>query len=217
MLDFCGWRNVWLSNKNKQILWTRNSGVTESDNSGPLEDHTTKTDEGWYVYVPEDAQSDGVAVLQSEPLGPYTGQICFSFYYHIKSENQLTSPKLTVTYTSPQLIREKFNISSHVYDSWNSFNVTLGPNVPRGSFRLTTIVGQRSRADVAVDDISIKAGPCGQSTSVGPPTMPTPEPVSAKQWDCNFENPSCKWSNNGTGWKKTTWANSKLNLVASKM
>ena len=208
--DFCGWSNAPPAKNTKQVLWTRNTGETESENSGPERDHTTETEDGWYIYVPEDAQSDGVAVLQSELLGPYTGQVCFSFYYNIQSETRAVSPKLTVLYVSPEFSQTLLNksISSHTNSVWNIYNVSL-INLPQGRFQLKTILGQVSKADVAIDDISIKPGLCGQSVSTPTPIVSTPEPVSATQWDCNFETTSCKWKVNGTGWVKASWNNSK--------
>ena len=170
-------------------MWLRNSGETESDGSGPERDHTTDSENGWYLYVPEDAQSNGVAVLQSELLGPYSSQMCFSFYYHIMSETYRTAPKLTVQYVSPQItggVKFLGNVSSKYLNRWLNFNVTL-PNLPLGRFQLKTIKGQLSEADVAIDDITIKYGSCAQPVTTAPPTQTTMEPVSAMQWDCNFE------------------------------
>ena len=59
----------------------------------------------------------------------------------------------------------------------------------------------------AVDDISLKAGPYGQSVLTHSPSTTT-EPVLTMQWDCNCETSSCKWSDNGTGWTKTSWQDS---------
>ena len=194
------------------MLWTRNSGQTDSDDSGPERDHTTETEDGWYVYVPLDAQSDGVAILQSEPLGPYPTEYCFGFYYHIYDDWN-TAPKLTVQFNSPSLTSgSKFlgNISSSDLDDWKQFNVTV-KGLPQGRFVLETYEGHTSKADVAVDDIYIKPGACGHTTQTTTTASPTtPEPAAYKIYDCDFDHGNCKWHIGTKGWTITSWATSKL-------
>ena len=211
MLDFCGWSNAPPLTNRKQVLWTRNSGETLSDNSGPEKDHTTDSEEGWYVYVPLDAQPDGVAILQSELLGPIQPQYCFGFFYHIFTAEWEVAPKLTVLYQSVQLGSPILlgNISSSFRDRWQQFNVTV-TGLPMGRFQLKTFEGQSSEADVAIDDITLKPGACGttQPTVVVPTLPTTPEPFYESEWDCNFEWP-CKWHLDENGWTITNWNQSE--------
>ena len=149
------------------MLWTRNSGQTLSDDSGPIRDHTTGREDGWYVFVPLDAQSDGVAILQSELLGPFTTPHCFGFYYHIYDEDNDEDdiiPKLSVQYVETSKhgkpVTIMSNISSSDLDKWQQFSITVN-NFAQGLFQLVTVEGRTSEADVAIDDISIKQGACG--------------------------------------------------------
>lgn len=205
--DFCGWSNVPPITNKKQVLWTRNSGETDSDDSGPERDHTTNSDQGWYVYVPLDAQSDGVAVLRSEPLGPLT-TACFGFYYHIYDDWDV-APKLSVLYQPNTGAQATVlgTLHSSDLDQWRLFNVTVN-NLPAGRFQLQTFLGQSSAADVAVDDISIRPGACSNLRPTTTTPLPvTAEPQSAKQWDCTWESP-CNWMV-GNGWSKSSWTMSK--------
>ena len=71
-------------------------------------------------------------------------------------------------------------------------------NFPRQNrFQLRTLLGQTSKADVAIDDITIKPGACGQTVSTVQPST-TPEPASEKQWDCDFEK-TCNGQSMGQG------------------
>ena len=143
-------------------------------------------------------------------LGPFY-DICFSFYYHILSETFSMTTKLLVQYvtlyTNPITIA---NLSSSHLDKWILFNKTL-TDLPRGRFQFKTFQGQSSRADVALDDISVRVGPCGQSiTTTQNPLSTTPEPKNQMQWDCNFETTTCKWKvTSGTGLTVSSWALSK--------
>jgi hypothetical protein len=207
ILDFCGWTNVPPKTNRNGVLWTRNSGKTESDNSGLLSDHTTGTADGWYVYVPLDSQSNGVAILQSELLS-YGPTVCLRFFYHMLVENNIFAPKLKVMYSAPGVPTPVVVtiIVDHRFNRWSNFNKTL-TNMPQNfRFMLQTFEGNISRADVAVDDIQVKAGTCDQAfvTTSSPVITTQVVPVGERQWDCNFEGPNCNW-NIDINWNKTWW------------
>ena len=115
------------------------------------------------------------------------------------------SPKLNVTYWSPQSQLPLGTVSNMLGSTWSHFYIDLN-NLRQGRFQLKTILGQTSRADVAIDDITIRPGACDQTVTTVSTTVTTPEPAVEKQWDCDFEK-ACKWVN-GTGWGKAGWANS---------
>lgn len=211
----CGWFNAQPPTNQTQVLWLRNSGMSTSGYSSPKVDHTTGTTDGWYVFVPIDAQSDGVAVLQSELLGPSDTTVCFGFWYHILDDYRQTlnkALKLRVVYlnAADNTVTELKNISTTTQEEWQPFNVSL-PKLPTGRFQLRTFEGQVSRADVAIDDIFLKSGSCDAvtSTTQSPPTTTTPEPKSEKEWDCDFEANPSQWEASG-GWRKTYWIFSKF-------
>jgi len=213
MSDFCGWTNVPPSTNRKSVLWTRNSGKTESENSGPLADHTTGTAEGWYVYVPLDSQSNGVGLLQSEILN-YGPTVCLKFFYHMLAENNVYTPNLMVLYTLPGQTSLKWvaNLTTTKYDQWNSFDVTLNGMPTNFRFVLRTVEGNISRADVAVDDIQVKAGQCDVAFATTPATsaVTTLKPVTERQWDCDFET-NCNWDKD-ISWNRTWWWPSMYSL-----
>ena len=214
----CGWSNAPPTPNKTQVLWLRNSGVTTSIYSSPQVDHTTGTADGWYAFVPIDVQSDGVALLQSEVLGPFIAPVCFGFWYHILDDYRESLNKaleLRVVYSdilSNNTLIELMNITTTTQTEWQPFNMTLN-KLPRGRFQLMTFEGQAARADVAIDDIFVRNGRCDgmTSTTQTKPMTSTPEPESEKQWDCDFES-SCLWSATGP-WRKTYWIFSKFALI----
>jgi hypothetical protein len=196
----------------KRVLWTRNSGRTESIYSGPKYDHTTCTDEGWYVYVPIDSQSDGVAILQSEIIR-YGSTVCLKFFYNILDEYSINfTPKLTVGYLAPDNLTPiwKFNISDNRHDIWNNFSATFTGMPENYKFLLKTIEGNISRADVAVDDIQVMSGSCEPAFTTTPNSIKTTtlEPISEKLYDCDFES-KCNWIID-SNWNTSRWEPSKF-------
>ena len=217
-LDFCGRTNAPPPLNGKQVLWLRNSGQSDPGMSGPVRDHTSDSPNGWYIYVPIDAQDEGTALLQSETLRPYNTPMCLGFYYHIHTQSQSIGSdlKLLVAYSSPFASRILYlaNLTSSSLNKWEQFALTIS-NLPAGRFMLITPMGSIAKAVVAVDDITLKPGPCGQTlttVSMTPKTPTTPEPQSESQWDCNFETERCNWvlDGNPPGWDKSSWLMSKL-------
>ncbi|CAF1671893.1 unnamed protein product, partial [Didymodactylos carnosus] len=61
------------------LNWTRNKGSTLSEETGPMFDVTTGTDQGWYIYLETSspAMVNDSARLQSTAIGG--GTKCFEF------------------------------------------------------------------------------------------------------------------------------------------
>ncbi|XP_060606260.1 MAM and LDL-receptor class A domain-containing protein 1-like [Ruditapes philippinarum] len=76
----CGYTNSQANDFN----WTRNSGPTKSDGTGPPADHTYGTESGHYFYI-ETSQPRTLgekAQLLSRAVS-LTSAVCVSFYYHM--------------------------------------------------------------------------------------------------------------------------------------
>jgi hypothetical protein len=123
-------------------------------------------------------------------------------------ENNIFSPKLNVMYLAPGVATPVIvaSIIGHRFNRWNNFNKTLTNMPPNFRIMLQTLEGNISRADVAVDDIQVKAGTCDQAfVTTRSTVLPTQViPVGERQWDCDFESPNCNW-NIDINWNKTLW------------
>jgi len=130
------------------------------------------------------------------------------------AENYIYAPKLMVLYTIPGQTNLKWvaNLTSHIYNKWNNFNVTLTGMPTNFRFILRTVEGNISQSDVAVDDIQVMSGQCDvvEATTSSPAAVTTLEPVTERQWDCDFET-NCNW-NIYTNWNKTLWWPSMYSL-----
>ena len=81
-VEFC---KTWSTNSTrKQFTWLRHQGKTASVGTGPKNDHTTQSDQGYYVYIEASspaAENDTALLLNSNI--PTNNGFCMSFWYHM--------------------------------------------------------------------------------------------------------------------------------------
>ncbi|XP_041467541.1 MAM and LDL-receptor class A domain-containing protein 1-like [Lytechinus variegatus] len=181
--DMCSWRNAADDGiDDDEIAWRRASGSTESTGTGPTNDHTRGTKEGFYMYV------DGsftfpwsISTLYSEIFDKTTaGGGCFSFWYHWLKSSVVTTPPLTVylrqysppTVHDPQVMFEASGESSEFWrrgqfdvESPTDFQILFQASLP-------------STDDFAIDDTVLTTSPCEE------PNL----------WDCTFEDGECGYT-----------------------
>ena len=76
----CGYLNTRV---NDQFDWLSSSGGTLSPNSGPSVDHTTNSDQGFYMYIEASGRNKGDrAWFYSQYFQPTSGS-CLTFWYHM--------------------------------------------------------------------------------------------------------------------------------------
>ena len=207
-------------------MWLRNTGQTEhSAWTGPDFDHTTLTDEGWYLYVPPAAQSYGEAVLQSEVLSA-AAVSCFRFWYHIILEDYNSNQTVKLGLYYQELLQFETqgkivflaNITSFRGNEWHSFNYTI-TNVESGRIILKTYRSD-NRAAVAIDDLSLEVGSACNSdsqtstTHTSTPHSTTPEPIDQKVWDCDFESACNSWYTTNA-WKLQSGSGGTYKLLSN--
>ncbi|RUS74940.1 hypothetical protein EGW08_017295 [Elysia chlorotica] len=163
MCDFedeylCGWSN----DASDDFDWTRNSGKTPTDGTGPTTDHTLKTDAGHYMFIESSAprRRGDVAKLVSPIYNP--GQvdgICLDFYYHMYGNHDpaevgdldlLAIRSTTSKGDKPLTI---FHQSGNQGDRWIKADVDI-PKMDSPLqlvFQATRLRGWSS--DIAIDDI----------------------------------------------------------------
>lgn len=81
-VNFCP---TWITNATgKHFEWRRHQGKTSSIGTGPRFDHTTKSDQGYYVYIESSypAQENDTAWLVGQNILNPQG-FCLSFWYHM--------------------------------------------------------------------------------------------------------------------------------------
>ncbi|KAF4519176.1 hypothetical protein B566_EDAN008239 [Ephemera danica] len=139
---WCGWHNV----AGKDLNWTRHSGRTPTDHTGPSYDHTFQNSSGMYMFVDMSKikHLGAPAVMESDIFNPpprYHGNISSPYYNSCQSHQRVPEGKWY-----------KFGDRG---DAWFREVVTL-PNIThRYAVQFEGRRGYSSKGDIAVDDFSL--------------------------------------------------------------
>ncbi|XP_053551405.1 apical endosomal glycoprotein [Bombina bombina] len=166
--SFCG----WYQDQTEEIDWEL----------GTISDHTTGN--GKFLYVSGDSRMDrGMrARLVTYPQSSGQGQQCLSLYYRIRGPDSGTLNLLM----KPESEEEKllWTVTGTHGNRWHREAITLQNSANKMYQLVLDAVRDGSVGHIAVDDITLRSGPCD------PPTR------------CSFEAGSCSFSSKGTHtWK----------------
>lgn len=165
---------IWDQNTGDDINWTRHSGSTKSNGTGP----GNASDRKFYLYIESSGNGSGfpnkVARLTSGhfQLASLTSPI-FSFQYHMYGASMGT---LELEASSDGGSWEKIWFQSGDQgNNWQTFNVDLS-NYKTGDvrFRFVGTTGGSFTSDIAIDNIQIKNG----TASPNPPSIKSFSPAS---------------------------------------
>uniref|UniRef100_H2Y3P5 MAM domain-containing protein n=1 Tax=Ciona intestinalis TaxID=7719 RepID=H2Y3P5_CIOIN len=156
---WCGWTNQL----NLNLNWTRWQGKSSSSYTGPSTDHTTLSENGYYIYVDmdyvgEDPHMNDPAQVFS-PMLTVTDEngLCLTFWYHMYGDhvNQLGVYVKQRDYTSGLLWSRQGSLGS----SWNYGQVSIQR---AGDFTVVfeALRGAGYKGDIALDDIKFIIGAC---------------------------------------------------------
>jgi hypothetical protein len=158
------------------FTWTRFSGSTPSETTGPDFDHTTVTANGYYMYTEATSFEPGeIAKLRLPSLAREPqGAICLTFWYHMYG---MHIGALNVSQNDSILWSLRFNQS---YE-WIQKNVTIR-TPSAGSIRFVGVRGGfdigQPYGDIAIDDVIIYDEPCEYETTTEEPTTTTTELIT---------------------------------------
>ncbi|XP_030218367.1 enteropeptidase isoform X1 [Gadus morhua] len=190
----------WRQNPAEGNTWIRTSGQTFPPLTGPSSDHTLGNYSGYYLVTPRSpSQLESSYYIYSLPLTPPPQPICLKFWYHMLGEHvyrlrvllsELPSSKPNIMASSTIVFQRDGNYG----DNWNLGQVTLNLTMETMVvFEALKRGGMRN--DIALDDIILTSGPCGEAppepTNVPPPTTPPVIPA-----DCG--GPFDLWEPNST-------------------
>ncbi|XP_051984548.1 zonadhesin [Xyrauchen texanus] len=192
--DECGWEQLIQDS----FDWTRWSGSTPSDLTGPSSDHTTGN--GSYMYIEGDSVVHGDSARMSSPVCNTPGKQCVSFWYHMYGLANAMSLNLYL-FANNRAVKI-WSRSNNQGNHWYQDRVEIKPQQP---FQLIVegIRGSDPRSDVAIDDVTITFGSCEYSstedfgsTTLAPPLNSSnsnnPHPVCSI--NCDFESDICSWT-----------------------
>ncbi|ESO97870.1 hypothetical protein LOTGIDRAFT_152977 [Lottia gigantea] len=163
--------------KNDKFDWTRDSAGTTSTGTGPPSDHTYGTSKGHYMYIesssPRKQNDNALLVTSTHTVG--ASPECVEFWYHMYGKRTGTlNVYLQQNGANGNAVWTK---SGDQGNQWNRAEVQLPGSSNAANIVFEGIVGGSIYSDIAIDDVSVRTGKCGQTGS------------------CDFESNTCSWSN----------------------
>ncbi|XP_073714477.1 MAM and LDL-receptor class A domain-containing protein 1-like [Misgurnus anguillicaudatus] len=190
----CGWQQLIQDS----FDWTRWSGSTPSDITGPTNDHTTGN--GFYMYIEGDSVVQGDSARIMSPACYASGKQCVKFWYHMYG--QANAMALNIYLFENKRALKIWSKANNQGNHWLQGSVEIKPQEP---FQIIVegIRGSDPRSDVAIDDLVIFYGGCDDtsiedqdSTTLVPPLSTSnsinPHPVCSL--NCDFDGDICAWS-----------------------
>ncbi len=152
-------------------------------------------------------------LLESEPLNGNEKPYCFRFWYHIQVAVAANAGKLNVwkkDVLNGNLVLI-WSLKNSILSDWREASFTYQDYEPHRI--IFEGIRGASVSDISIDDITILRGSeCGFFPEIAKPsgvitdklTTTTSKPLSTYTWlsqseyDCNFEEDFCNWSNDKT-------------------
>ncbi|KAJ7356101.1 hypothetical protein OS493_027029, partial [Desmophyllum pertusum] len=164
-----GWRQSYSDVFN----WTRNTGSTQSSNTGPDSDHTCGS--GYYMYIEAINQVAGDNAKLELSVSDNRELSCLTFYYHMYGDTMGT----LIVFSGNAVV---FNMSGNHGNYWIKAEITISLDT---TVTFEGIVGSSHTSDLAIDDVSISSGNCHvpiTSPSLPPSTLPdySTKPTTSK-------------------------------------
>ncbi|KAJ8050465.1 MAM and LDL-receptor class A domain-containing protein 2 [Holothuria leucospilota] len=157
--DFEGGLCDWKIVDTGLYAWKRQLARTAPSSVAPSDDHTTGSEDGYYMYVDSTQGTFGLsAVFQSPDLLGNTGLRCIMrFWYHLYGGEAGTLIAFLYENFIPV---DSFSVSGDQGNQWNQGTLTIGPRaVGQYAIRFEATPGSGfgnpdSTADIAIDDIT---------------------------------------------------------------
>ncbi|XP_072544730.1 apical endosomal glycoprotein [Salminus brasiliensis] len=193
--DLCG----WVQGSTEDLHWLRQSGPTETVNTGPAGDHTSS--QGYYVYVESSSpnRKGQVARLKS-PLLPPAGKkgYCLQLWYHMFGAT-VGSLKLFLQSISSRKTTLMWQRTGSQENKWQLVQSHVTLQEVHQILIDASIGGEAG--DIAVDDLAFTEGACVPEEGL-----------------CDFEEGSCGWTqqaDDDLDWIRGSGGDSVVNVKPS--
>uniref|UniRef100_A0A8C6TCS7 MAM domain-containing protein n=1 Tax=Neogobius melanostomus TaxID=47308 RepID=A0A8C6TCS7_9GOBI len=147
----------WLQGAEDNLDWTLGSGSTGTPNTGPTGDHTTGNGKYLYLNTSSVTQKGNKAQLKSTVL-PSAGELgyCFGFWYHMFGPT-VGSLRVFLQTADPFEKILVWQKSGNHGDQWLLMQSHV--TTEKGHQLILEATAGGEAGDVAIDDISLAAGP----------------------------------------------------------
>ncbi|KAJ8299824.1 hypothetical protein KUTeg_023884 [Tegillarca granosa] len=193
-VDVCGYSNT---RNGDNFDWLRSAGSTLTANTGPSVDHTTNTDQGFYMYIDATGRNKGErAWFYSQYFQP-SPAACFTFWYYMYGANV---GSLRLYKPDPSRTVMLWNATGNQGNIWRQAFVQINSST---AFQVTFDgeIGSGYLGDIAIDDVALHQGFCNNFTTIAPSTVTPMTTVSypPTKYDCTFDSKNiCQWTQDTT-------------------
>ncbi|XP_065054237.1 MAM and LDL-receptor class A domain-containing protein 2-like [Rhopilema esculentum] len=165
----------WIQFDKDDFDWTRASGKTPSQGTGPSDDHTFGNKTGYYMFI-EASDGDGderrKKGYKARLLSPIikVPQLCLSFYYHMLGSHLGSLNVYKFDSKAGVLL---WNETEDLGDRWNFVEIDIESS-RAFEIHILAVRGSHYQGDIAIDDIRVVFGRCGKTENVldrGPCTI----------------------------------------------
>jgi len=161
------------STANDDIDWTRDSGGTPSNNTGPA----TAADGTTYIYVEASGNGTGYpnkrAILNS-PCYNLSGETSatFNFSYHMFGAADMGSIDLEVSTDDGATWSSVWNRTGNQGNQWNAESIDLNAYTGEANFRMrfNRVTGSTWQADIALDAFEMEGGSAADTQAPSAPS-----------------------------------------------
>lgn len=148
-----------------EFNWTLAYATTPSTDTGPTGDHTFLLSndppvQGHFKFIEASRPriAGDRARLLSNPIIPYSGGQCFSFFYHMYGSGT-GSLQVLLTYDNGKNFKKLWKMSGQQGNQWKNEKLTINAT---GTYQLAIegIRGNSFKGDIGIDDITLYTEPC---------------------------------------------------------
>ena len=197
--DFCGWKNDKKLNSDYQpkIEWRlEQASIGFINNTGPKTDHTTNSENGYYMYMDPRFKSVGDLARIISPIFNQAGTKCsFTFWYQLLGTDSSSSIKVYLrTGLTESLV---FQLNTPQNDKWYKARVSLPSCVSQFQVVIEGVRGISNSNAIAIDDMLFEdceyPRPPTQTCLVGQFTCSSQHCISSSSV-CDYSNDCCDTS-----------------------
>ncbi|CAH1794870.1 unnamed protein product [Owenia fusiformis] len=137
--------------------WTRSSGNTNTEDTGPSRDHTKGNKRGYYYYAEATGHAAQVGGTLSPKIPP--GTYCLDFWFHMYG-SQVGDFKVFLVEQGKKDRTKLLRTSGNQGDDWKNEQISIDAE---NKFQVAFVAAMKKngdKGDVAIDDIRITSGSC---------------------------------------------------------
>nr|XP_054755839.1 MAM and LDL-receptor class A domain-containing protein 1-like [Lytechinus pictus] len=189
-IEICGYEQD--QSDDVDWIWQNRAGLWVS--AGPVYDHTTKDEFGFYLYIYGEVGHRKTARMISPPIPQQVSQACLDFWWHLYGNDEQILRVYCIKDGDEIPDTPLLSISGNHGDQWRNSMYEISSSLTPCRLVFEGTTGIHMRDDIAIDDVIVNEGQRCGLVVINPPTT---VPPTTNNINCDFENTNdamCGWS-----------------------